>query len=221
MPQEPQNTWSVSQDQQAGDEEEEDEEDCEVEDRQRVRKRNRRRAYSLSLLGTSADSGLSVTAAEMEGRLWDGAAGSPQYSNALHHLWTMTYNRNTPYLSSDDSDSEDEEMLEELQDLRERHLMEVQALQAAQKREIEELYEKMGKVPPPGIVSPAAMLSSRQRRLSKGNGYPSSRRNSLQRLEVLPLQGIIRRNSLGGSSSGSQQDKPNKGVTFATDLNRM
>lgn len=175
----------------------------------------------MSLLGTSADSGLSVTAAEMEGRLWDGAAGSPQYSNALHHLWMMTYNRNAPYLSSDDSDSEDEEMLEELQELRERHLMEVQALQAAQKREIEELYEKMGKVPPPGIVSPAAMFSSRQRRLSKGSGYPSSRRNSLQnRLEVLPLQGIIRRNSLGGSSSGSQ-DKPNKGVTFATDLNRM
>lgn len=219
MSQEAQNAWSVSQDQQGEDEEEEDE-DCEVEDRQRVRKRNRRRAYSLSLLGTSADSGLSVTAAEMEGRFWDGAAGSPQYSNALHNLWMMTYSRNTPYLSSDDSDSEDEEMLEELQEIRERHLQEVQALQAAQKREIEELYEKMGKVPPPCIVSPAAMLSSRQRRLSKGNSYSSSRRNSLQRLEVLPLQGIIRRNSLGGSSSGSQ-DKPCKGVTFAADLSRM
>ncbi|KAJ0016154.1 hypothetical protein NQD34_014444 [Periophthalmus magnuspinnatus] len=213
-----QKAWSISQDQQAEDEEEDEE--CEVGDRQRVRKRNRRRAYSLSLMGTSADSGLSVTAAEMEGRLWDGAAGSPQYSNALHHLWMMTYNRNTAYLSSDDSDSEDEEMLEELQELREKHLIEVQALQAAQKREIEELYEKMGKVPPPGIVSPAAMFSNRQRRLSKGSGYPSSRRNSLQRLEVLPLQGIIRRNSLGGSSSGSQ-DKPSKGVTFATEINRM
>lgn len=65
----------------------------------------------------------------------------------------------------------------------------MQALQAAQKREIEELYEKMGKVPPPGIVSPAAMLSSRQRRLSKGSGFPSSRRNSLQRLDMLPIQG--------------------------------
>ncbi|TSV28427.1 Serine/threonine-protein kinase WNK4 [Bagarius yarrelli] len=60
------------------------------------------------------------------------------------------------------------------------------ALQASQKREIEELYEKMGKVPPPGIVSPAAMLSSRQRRLSKSGGFPSSRRNSLQRLDILP-----------------------------------
>lgn len=70
-----------------------------------------------------------------------------------------------------------------------RHLTEVHSLQAAQKKEIEELYEKMGKVPPPGIVSPAAMLSSRQRRLSKGSGFPSSRRNSLQRLDILPLQG--------------------------------
>ncbi|XP_044193040.1 serine/threonine-protein kinase WNK4 isoform X2 [Thunnus albacares] len=219
--------WTGSQEQQQQqlqNREEEDEEEEEeagvVGERQRTRKRNRRRAYSLSLMGTSADSGLSVTAAEMEGRLWDGAAGSPQYSNALHHLWMMTYNRNTPYLSSDDSDSDDEEMLEELQELREKHLTEVQALQAAQKREIEELYEKMGKVPPPGIVSPAAMLSNRQRRLSKGSGFPSSRRNSLQRLDILPLQGIIRRNSLGGSSSGSQ-DKPSKGVTFATDISRM
>ncbi|KAI9541177.1 hypothetical protein NQZ68_032960 [Dissostichus eleginoides] len=210
----------------AGSKEKDREEDEEVEveevvgERQRTRKRCRRRAYSLSLLGTSADSGLSVTAAEVEGRLWDGAAGSPQYSNALHHLWTMNYNRNNPYISSDDSDSDDLDIVEELQELRDKHLTEVQALQAAQKREIEELYERMGKVPPPGIVCPATMLSSRQRRLSKGSGFPPSRRNSLQRLDILPPQGIIRRNSLGGSSSGSQ-DKPSKGVTFATDISRM
>lgn len=70
-----------------------------------------------------------------------------------------------------------------------RHLTEVQTLQAAQKREIEELYERMGKVAPAGIVAPAAMLSSRQRRLSKGSGFPSSRRSSLQRLDMLPIQG--------------------------------
>lgn len=56
-------------------------------------------------------------------------------------------------------------------------------LQSAQKKEIEELYLRMGKQPPLGIVSPAAMLSSRQRRLSKGSFNPS-RRNSLQRLEL-------------------------------------
>lgn len=205
------------------DREEDEDEEVEVEEvvgeRQRTRKRCRKRAYSL--LGTSADSGLSVAAAEVDGRLWDdGAAGTPQYSNALHHLWTMNYNRNNPYISSDDSDSDDLDIVEELQELRDKHLMEVQALQAAQKREIEELYERMGKVPPPGIVCPATMLSSRQRRLSKGSGFPSSRRNSLQRLDILPPQGIIRRNSLGGSSSGSQ-DKPSKGVTFATDISRM
>ncbi|XP_038152862.1 serine/threonine-protein kinase WNK4 isoform X1 [Cyprinodon tularosa] len=216
--------WAVSQHQHRNREDEEvedEEEEREIlGERSRVRKRGRRRTCSLSLMGTSADSGLSVTAAEMEGRLWDGAAGSPQYSNALHNLWLTTYNRSAPYLSSDDSDSEDEEMMEDLQELREKHLSEVQALEAEQKREIEELYARMGKVPPPGIVCPAAMLSSRQRRLSKGSGFPSSRRNSLQRVDILPIQGIIRRNSLGGSSSGSQ-DKLSKGVTFATDISRM
>lgn len=59
----------------------------------------------------------------------------------------------------------------------------MQLLQSTQKKEIEELYLRMGKQPPLGIVSPAAMLSSRQRRLSKGSFNPS-RRNSLQRLEL-------------------------------------
>lgn len=63
-----------------------------------------------------------------------------------------------------------------------RHLSEVEALQMVQKKEIEDLYNRLGKQPPPGIVAPAAMLSSRQRRLSKGS-FPSSRRNSLQRAE--------------------------------------
>lgn len=102
------------------DDEDEEEEGEVLAERSRVRKRGRRRTCSLSLMGTSADSGLSVTAAEMEGRLWDGAAGSPQYSNALHNLWLTTYNRSAPYLSSDDSDSEGEEMMEELQELREK-----------------------------------------------------------------------------------------------------
>ncbi|XP_057682016.1 serine/threonine-protein kinase WNK4 isoform X1 [Corythoichthys intestinalis] len=200
---------------------EEEEEEEVAEERPRARRRGRRRAHSLSLMGTSADSGLSVTVPEAEGRLWEGAAGSPQYGNALHHLWTMTYSHSASYMSSDDSDSDDDDdMLDELQELREKHLLEVQELQAAQKQEIEDLYGKMGKVPPPGIVSPAAMLSNRQRRLSKGAGVPPSRRNSLQRLDLLPIQGIIRRNSLGGSSSSSQ-DKPSKGVTFASDISRM
>lgn len=120
--------WAVSQELQQHDgggegEEGEDEEEEEVEvlgERSRVRKRGRRRTCSFSLMGTSADSGLSVTAADTEGRLWDGAAGSPQYGNALHHLWMTTYNRSAPFLSSDDSDSTGEETLEGLQELREK-----------------------------------------------------------------------------------------------------
>lgn len=69
-----------------------------------------------------------------------------------------------------------------------RHLVEVQDLQVSQKQEIEDLYLRMGKVPPPGIVCPAAMLNQRQRRLSKTGNYPP-RKNSLQRLEVLPPAG--------------------------------
>ncbi|XP_075767630.1 serine/threonine-protein kinase WNK4 isoform X2 [Pelodiscus sinensis] len=149
-----------------------------------------------------------------------GAAGaeSPQQA-VVSQVW-MSYTRSMSYLSSDDTESEDEEIWEELQSLRQKHLSEVQTLQAVQKKEIEELYCRMGKQPPPGIVSPAAMLSSRQRRLSKG-GFNPSRRNSLQRLELSQPPGIMRRNSLSGSSTGSQEQRPTRGVTFAGDLSRM
>ncbi|KAL4630874.1 serine/threonine-protein kinase WNK4 [Arapaima gigas] len=167
---------------------------------------------SLSLIGTSADSGLSVTAQESEGMRWEGGAESPQQGGPLQHLW-LSYTRSSLFLSSDDTESEDEEMWQELQELRDKHLSEVQTLQATQKREIEALYERMGKVPPVGIVSPAAILSSRQRRLSKSGGYPSSRRNSLQRRLSSPT-GIMRKSSFSGSSSGSQ-DWPAKGISFA------
>ncbi|XP_026063381.1 serine/threonine-protein kinase WNK4-like isoform X1 [Carassius auratus] len=149
--------------------------------------------------------------------LLESSVGSPQIN--LNQPW-MSYTRRASFASSDETESEDEEMYEELQELRERHVAEVQALQASQKQEIEELYKRMGKVPPPGIVSPAAMLSSRQRRLSKSGGYPSSRRNSLQRLDILPPTGIMRKNSVSGSSSGSQE-RASKGVTFSSDFNRI
>ncbi|TRY96481.1 hypothetical protein DNTS_031532 [Danionella cerebrum] len=150
--------------------------------------------------------------------LLDTSCGSPPSFN-LNQPW-MSYTRSTSYASSDETESEDEDMYQELQELRERHVAEVQALQASQKQEIEDLYKRVGKVPPPGIVSPAAMLSSRQRRLSKGGGYPSSRRNSLQRLDMLPPTGIMRKNSMSGSSSGSQE-RNSKGVTFASDYSRI
>ncbi|XP_008293026.1 serine/threonine-protein kinase WNK4-like [Stegastes partitus] len=123
---------------------------------------------------------------------------------------SQSWSRSATY-SSDESDGE--EMWEELHELRERHLVEVQNLQVNQKREIEELYQRMGKVPPPGIVPPAAMLNNRQRRMSVSGNYPPSRKNSLQRLELLSPAGIMRKSSVSGGSSGSQ-DRALKGVSF-------
>ncbi|XP_026860926.2 serine/threonine-protein kinase WNK4 [Electrophorus electricus] len=191
-------------------------------DQQHMGKRGQKPESVQSLTGTSIDSGLSV-AMDAEGSLWDGVTGSPQYATPLHNLSRQSHTRPSSYMSSDELESDDDEMWDELLELREKHLCEVQTLQAVQKREIEELYKRMGKIPPPCIVSPAAMLSSRQRRLSKGGAFPSSRRNSLQRLDILPVTGIIRKNSLSGSSSSSSssQERPPKGVTFAPDLTRM
>uniref|UniRef100_A0A669PVW7 non-specific serine/threonine protein kinase n=1 Tax=Phasianus colchicus TaxID=9054 RepID=A0A669PVW7_PHACC len=146
-----------------------------------------------------------------------GEESAPQ--TVLSQVW-LSYSRSLSYVSSDDTESEDEEIWEELQTLRQKHLAEVQLLQSTQKKEIEELYLRMGKQPPLGIVSPAAMLSSRQRRLSKGSFNPS-RRNSLQRLELAQPPGIMRRNSLSGSSTGSQEQRLSKGVTFADDFSWM
>ncbi|XP_074748418.1 serine/threonine-protein kinase WNK4 [Strix uralensis] len=161
--------------------------------------------------------GTAAAESDREGPGEEGAESVPQA--VLSQVW-LSYSRSLSYLSSDDTESEDEEIWEELQNLRQKHLAEVQLLQSAQKKEIEELYLRMGKQPPLGIVSPAAMLSSRQRRLSKGSFNPS-RRNSLQRLELAQPPGIMRRNSLSGSSTGSQEQRLGKGVTFADDFGRM
>ncbi|XP_041581469.1 serine/threonine-protein kinase WNK4 isoform X2 [Vulpes lagopus] len=146
--------------------------------------------------------------------------GSPPPQSHLSPVW-MNYSYSSLCLSSEESESsgEDEEFWAQLQSLRQKHLSEVEALQTLQKKEIEDLYSRLGKQPPPGIVAPAAMLSSRQRRLSKGS-FPTSRRNSLQRSEPLG-PGIMRRNSLSGSSTGSQEQRASKGVTFAGDVGRM
>ncbi|KAK2833945.1 hypothetical protein Q5P01_017834 [Channa striata] len=139
----------------------------------------------------------------------EGSSGSPVISSSF----SQSLSHSAPYFSSDESESDNEEMWEELQKLRKRHLVEVQKLQTNQKREIEELYTRKGKVLPPGIVCPAAMLNHRQRRLSKSGNYPPSRKNSLQRLDVAPPVGIMRKSSVSGSSSGSQE-RVGKEVTF-------
>nr|XP_060637261.1 serine/threonine-protein kinase WNK4 [Anolis sagrei ordinatus] len=135
-------------------------------------------------------------------------------------VW-INYLNSPSYASSDDSDSADDDVWDELQLLRQKHLSEVEALQTRQKQEIEELYARLGRVPPAGIVSPATMLSSRQRRLSKGSFNPL-RRSSLQRMDGVQPQGIMRRNSVsGGSSSTSQEQRQTKGVKFASDVGCM
>ncbi|CAH6776175.1 serine/threonine-protein kinase WNK4 [Phodopus roborovskii] len=166
-----------------------------------------------------AAEGLGVTMEE-EGNDGVQTGGSPPLLSHPSPVW-MNYSYSSLCLSSEESESsgEDEEFWAELQNLRQKHLSEVEALQTLQKKEIEALYSRLGKQPPPGIVAPAAMLSCRQRRLSKGS-FPTSRRNSLQRSD-LPGPGIMRRNSLSGSSTGSQEQRASKGVTFAGDVGRM
>ncbi|XP_042138771.1 serine/threonine-protein kinase WNK4 isoform X1 [Peromyscus maniculatus bairdii] len=166
-----------------------------------------------------AAEGLGV-AVEEEGNDGIRTGGSSPLLSHPSPVW-MNYSYSSLCLSSEESESsgEDEEFWAELQNLRQKHLSEVEALQTLQKKEIEDLYSRLGKRPPPGIVVPAAMLSCRRRRLSKGS-FPTSRRNSLQRSE-LPGPGIMRRNSLSGSSTGSQEQRASKGVTFAGDVGRM
>uniref|UniRef100_A0A8C2UCV5 non-specific serine/threonine protein kinase n=1 Tax=Coturnix japonica TaxID=93934 RepID=A0A8C2UCV5_COTJA len=86
---------------------------------------------------------------------------------------------NSSYMSSDnESDIEDEDLKLELRRLREKHLKEIQELQSRQKQEIESLYTKLGKVPPSVIIPPAAPLSGRRRRPTKGKSSKSSRSSS-------------------------------------------
>uniref|UniRef100_A0A9J8BZT0 non-specific serine/threonine protein kinase n=1 Tax=Cyprinus carpio carpio TaxID=630221 RepID=A0A9J8BZT0_CYPCA len=78
------------------------------------------------------------------------------------------------YLSSDnDSEPEDEGFKRELNKLRERHMVEIQALQNKQKKEIEELYTRLGKMPPSVVVPPTIAIVAGRRRPTKGKGTRS------------------------------------------------
>ncbi|XP_072915347.1 serine/threonine-protein kinase WNK1-like isoform X7 [Hemitrygon akajei] len=110
-----------------------------------------------------------------------GSPVSPQSSESKGTviLQNLTNSFNSSYLSSDnDSEIEDEDMRKELHRLRDKHLKEIQELQSRQKQEIEELYIKLGKAPPAVIIPPAAPLSGRRRRPTKGKSSKSSRSSS-------------------------------------------
>ncbi|MGH0116560.1 UNVERIFIED_CONTAM: hypothetical protein FKN15_014760 [Acipenser sinensis] len=116
-----------------------------------------------------------------------GSPGSPQLQGSLP-LPSLSNSFNSSYLSSDnDSEFEDEDLKKELHRLREKHLKEIQALQSRQKQEIECLYTRLGKVPPAVIIPPAAPLSGRRRRPTKGKGSKSSRSTSQgSKIPLLP-----------------------------------
>ncbi|XP_069759607.1 serine/threonine-protein kinase WNK1 isoform X13 [Narcine bancroftii] len=104
---------------------------------------------------------------------------SPSESKGSIIVQNLTNSFNSSYMSSDnDSEMEDEDMRKELHRLRDKHLKEIQELQSQQKQEIEELYIKLGKAPPAVIIPPAAPLSGRRRRPTKGKSSKSSRSSS-------------------------------------------
>ncbi|NXB64532.1 WNK1 kinase, partial [Struthidea cinerea] len=114
----------------------------------------------------------------------DDGSGSP---DSVQHLGSkislpvqsLSNSFNSSYMSSDnESDIEDEDLKSELRRLREKHLKEIQELQSRQKQEIESLYMKLGKAPPAVIIPPAAPLSGRRRRPTKGKSSKSSRSSS-------------------------------------------
>ncbi|XP_067855821.1 serine/threonine-protein kinase WNK1-like isoform X9 [Heptranchias perlo] len=110
-----------------------------------------------------------------------GSPVSPQSpeSKGTIIVQNLTNSFNSSYMSSDnDSEIEDEDMRKELHRLRDKHLKEIQELQSRQKQEIEELYIKLGKAPPAVIIPPAAPLSGRRRRPTKGKSSKSSRSSS-------------------------------------------
>ncbi|XP_062446488.1 LOW QUALITY PROTEIN: serine/threonine-protein kinase WNK1 [Rhea pennata] len=114
----------------------------------------------------------------------DDGSGSPDSLQPLGSkislpAQSLSNSFNSSYMSSDnESDIEDEDLKLELRRLREKHLKEIQELQSRQKQEIESLYTKLGKIPPAVIIPPAAPLSGRRRRPTKGKSSKSSRSSS-------------------------------------------
>ncbi|KAK2539707.1 Wnk1 [Columba guinea] len=114
----------------------------------------------------------------------DDGSGSPDSLQPLGSkislpVQSLSNSFNSSYMSSDnESDIEDEHLKLELRRLREKHLKEIQELQSRQKQEIESLYMKLGKAPPAVIIPPAAPLSGRRRRPTKGKSNKSSRSSS-------------------------------------------
>ncbi|XP_029139612.1 serine/threonine-protein kinase WNK1 [Protobothrops mucrosquamatus] len=140
------------------------------------------RRPSLHLNGPSSEleaAFLSGAAKEFDDGLGSPDSLHPPVSKISLPVQSLSNSFNSSYMSSDnESDIEDEDLKCELRQLREKHLKEIQELQSRQKLEIELLYTKLGKVPPAVIIPPAAPLSGRRRRPTKGKSSRSSRSSS-------------------------------------------
>ncbi|XP_067906884.1 serine/threonine-protein kinase WNK1-like isoform X3 [Heterodontus francisci] len=145
------------------------------------------------------------------------SAGSPVSPHLLESKGTtivqnLTNSFNSSYMSSDnDSEIEDEDMRKELHRLRDKHLKEIQELQSRQKQEIEELYIKLGKAPPAVIIPPAAPLSGRRRRPTKGKSSKSSRSSSQGQKSPLP-SGPLTAQNIGSVLTTQQMLLPPPGT---------
>ncbi|XP_044272958.1 serine/threonine-protein kinase WNK1 isoform X2 [Varanus komodoensis] len=140
------------------------------------------RRPSLHLNGPSSE--LEAAYLSRAAKELDDGSGSPDSllppgSKISLPVQSLSNSFNSSYMSSDnESEIEDEDLKSELRQLREKHLKEIQELQSRQKLEIELLYTKLGKVPPAVIIPPAAPLSGRRRRPTKGKSSRSSRSSS-------------------------------------------
>ncbi|XP_073477723.1 serine/threonine-protein kinase WNK1-like isoform X3 [Aquarana catesbeiana] len=134
------------------------------------------------LNGPSSHPESSATLSDPPKGVHDDSLGSPVMPHPLGSkasLQSLSNSFNSSYMSSDnESDIEDEELKKELRRLRDKHLKEIHELHSRQKQEIEQLYSTLGKVPPAVIIPPAAPLSGRRRRPTKGKGSKSSRGSS-------------------------------------------
>ncbi|XP_042324820.1 serine/threonine-protein kinase WNK1 isoform X4 [Sceloporus undulatus] len=140
------------------------------------------RRSSLHLNGPSSEleaAFLSSAAKELDDGTGSPGSIHPPGSKISLPVQSLSNSFNSSYMSSDnESDIEDEDLKCELRQLREKHLKEIQELQSRQKLEIELLYTKLGKIPPAVIIPPAAPLSGRRRRPTKGRSSRSSRSSS-------------------------------------------
>uniref|UniRef100_A0A9J8DLB0 non-specific serine/threonine protein kinase n=1 Tax=Cyprinus carpio carpio TaxID=630221 RepID=A0A9J8DLB0_CYPCA len=117
------------------------------------------------------------------------------------------------YLSSDnDSEPEDEGFKREMNKLRERHMGEIQALQNKQKEEIEELYTRLGKMPPSVVIPPTVAIAAGRRRPTKGKGTRSRSGSGTGSFQQGNKQAVESGSSVNQSATGKSEAIPGSNI---------